>query len=196
MRILVLGLLVWLVALAPVRADDAAAANDRVATLSTDDLREYDVQPDAVKKLIAQALALTRLNLGYKYGSSDPQNGGMDCSGTMYHLLQEAGLKDVPRDSGELYTWVWKEGQVQPVSSSKPDTFELDRLKPGDLLFWSGTYKIERDPPITHVMVYLGIDRHTGRRVMMGASEGRTFDGKPRYGVSVFDFVLPRPVSG
>jgi hypothetical protein len=42
-------------------------------------------------------------------------------------------------------------------------------------------------------MIYLGIDRETGQRVMVGASDGRTFNGKSRYGVSVFDFQLPRP---
>jgi len=81
---------------------------------------------------------------------------------------------------------------VEPVVSSNPETFELSRLRPGDLLFWSGTYHVTRDPPVSHVMIYLGINRHTGRRVMMGASEGRRFDNISRYGVSVFDFEMPR----
>jgi hypothetical protein len=29
--------------------------------------------------------------------------------------------------------------------------------------------------------------------VMVGASEGRRFNDKPRYGVSVFDFTMPGP---
>jgi hypothetical protein len=45
-------------------------------------------------------------------------------------------------------------------------------------------------------MIYLGINRHTGRRVMVGASEGRRFSGVSRYGVSVFDFELPRHTPG
>ena len=175
---------------APV-AEKISPVESRVSTLEVGDLHEYADQPEAVRRLIAQGLALTQLNLSYKYGSDDPKNGGMDCSGTIYYLLQQAGLKDVPRDSGGMYEWVWKEGRFQAVVSSNPKTFELERLRPGDLLFWTGTYKIERDPPVTHVMIYLGTNEKTGRRVMLGASEGRTFDGISRYGVSVFDFKLP-----
>lgn len=168
----------------------------RVASLSVADLREYDAQSPEVKRLIEHALELTKRDLSYKYGSADPKNGGMDCSGTINYLLNDAGVKDVPRDSSEMYKWVWKESRFQSVVSSSADSFEFARLKPGDLLFWTGTYKIDRDPPVTHVMVYLGINRHSGRRVMAGASEGRTFEGKSRYGVSVFDFVLPRHTEG
>ncbi len=169
----------------------APVVEKTVASLTTEDLKEYDDQPDAVKHLISEGLVLTRLNLSYKYGSSDPKSGGMDCSGTVYYLLKQAGLKDVPRDASEMYTWVWKESRFQAVNSRSADTFELNRLKPGDLLFWTGTYHIDRDPPITHVMIYLGMNRQTGHRVMLGASDGRTYEGKSRYGVSVFDFKMP-----
>ena len=168
------------------------ADDGRVASLAPADLREYEAQPPEVKRLIDHALALTTRDLTYKYGSDDPQNGGMDCSGTVYYLLNDAGLKEVPRDSSEMYKWVWTQGHFRAVVSSHPDTFELTPLKPGDLLFWTGTYQIDRDPPVTHVMIYLGINRHTGRRVMVGASDGRTFNGKSRNGVSVFDFDLPK----
>jgi cell wall-associated NlpC family hydrolase len=167
------------------------ATTSHVATLAVSDLREYETQSPAVRRLLALALTLTTLDLTYKYGSSDPKNGGMDCSGTVYYLLNQAGLKDVPRDASEMYKWVWTRGRFQAVTSSNPDTFELALLKPGDLLFWTGTYQVDRDPPVTHVMIYLGINRHTGHRVMVGASEGRQFDGKSQYGVSVFDFTMP-----
>ena len=65
-------------------------------------------------------------------------------------------------------------------------------LKPGDLLFWSGTYSSERDPPITHVMIYLGREKKTGARVMVGASDGRTYQSQQRFGVSVFEFKMPQ----
>ena len=53
----------------------------------------------------------------------------MDCSGTVYHLLTQAGVKDVPRDASEMYKWVWTEGLFRAVVSPNPDTFELKPLK-------------------------------------------------------------------
>jgi cell wall-associated NlpC family hydrolase len=160
-------------------------------SLTPADLKEYADLSPSIQALIAHGLELTKLNLKYEYGSDDPEKGGMDCSGTVHYLLEQTGLKDVPRDATGIYTWAWKEGHIQPVASSSLKSFELDRLKPGDLLFWTGTYDVQRDPPISHVMIYLGTNRETGRRVMVGASEGRTYGGKSQYGVSVFDFVLP-----
>jgi cell wall-associated NlpC family hydrolase len=180
---------------APAAEPSSLPADARVSTLAVSELEDFAAQPAAVQHLITAGLALTTRNLGYKYGSSDPENGGMDCSGTVYYLLTQAGLKDVPRDSAGMYRWVWTEGSFHAVFGVKEDTFELEKLKPGDLLFWTGTYQIDRDPPVTHVMIYIGIDRTTGQRVMVGASDGRTFNGKSRYGVSVFDFKLPRPHS-
>lgn len=162
-----------------------------VASLETSDLKDYALQSPQVQRLIDRSLELTKQNLNYKYGSSDPANGGMDCSGTVYFLLKDIGVQDVPRDASEMYKWVWLRSRFQAVTSPSLDTFELSPLKPGDLLFWTGTYAIDRDPPVTHVMIYLGINRRSGKRVMVGASEGRRFNEKSQYGVSVFDFEMP-----
>ena len=141
-----------------------------------------------MRKLIEGALDLASRNLSYKYGSADPAQGGLDCSGFVYYLLRENGITDVPRDSSQQYVWVRKSGNFRAVVGKSDSTFELDELKPGDLMFWSGTYDIERDPPITHSMIYLGKEKSTGRRVMVGASDGRVYHDESRYGVSVFDF--------
>ena len=117
----------------------------------------------------------------------------MDCSGFIYYVLQQNGFINVPRDSSQQYVWVRKAGNFHAVLSRHEDSFELDALKPGDLLFWTGTYKIDRDPPITHTMIYLGREKGTKKRIMVGASDGRTYDGKQRFGVSIFDFKLPPP---
>jgi cell wall-associated NlpC family hydrolase len=146
-----------------------------------------------VRQILDAGLELTKQNLGYSYGSVDPANGGMDCSGFIYYLLTQNGFKDVPRDSSQQYVWVRKAGNFNAVLSRKEDTFELDALKPGDLLFWSGTYTIDRDPPVTHTMIYLGREKRTEKRVMIGSSDGRTYDGQQRFGVSVFDFKMPPP---
>ncbi len=162
-------------------------------TLSADEISDYDNYPPKVRQILDAGLALTKQNLGYTYGSADPANGGMDCSGFIYYLLTENGFKDVPRDSSQQYVWVRKAGNFNAVLSRHEDTFELDALKPGDLLFWSGTYNIDRDPPVTHTMIYLGREKRTKKRVMIGSSDGRTYDGKQRFGVSVFDFKMPPP---
>jgi cell wall-associated NlpC family hydrolase len=165
-------------------------------SLSPDQIADYDHYPPKVRQIIDAGLALTKQNLGYTYGSADPKNGSMDCSGFIYYVLQQNGFPDVPRDSSQQYVWVRKARSFNAVLSRHEDSFELDALKPGDLLFWRGTYNIDRDPPITHTMIYLGREKRTNKRVMVGASDGRTYDGKQRFGVSVFDFKLPpRPNS-
>jgi cell wall-associated NlpC family hydrolase len=162
-------------------------------SLSPDEIAEYESYPPKVRQIVDAGLALTKQNLGYTYGSADPKNGGMDCSGFIYYVLQQNGFSDVPRDSSQQYVWVRKAGGFNAVLSRKEDSFELDALKPGDLLFWRGTYSIDRDPPITHTMIYLGREKRTKKRVMVGSSDGRTYDGKQRWGVSVFDFKMPLP---
>ena len=162
-------------------------------SLSPEQIANYDKYPPKVRQILDAGLALTKENLGYTYGSADPANGGMDCSGFIYYVLKQNGFPDVPRDSSQQYVWVRKAGNFDAVVSRKEDSFELDDLKPGDLLFWRGTYNIDRDPPITHTMIYLGREKRTNKRVMIGSSDGRTYDGKQRWGVSVFDFKIPPP---
>jgi cell wall-associated NlpC family hydrolase len=163
------------------------------ASLSPEQIKGFENYPENVKKFLSTALELTTRNLTYKYGSDDPANGGMDCSGFVYFVLKQNGVTEVPRDSSEQYVWLRRAHRFEPVLSQKDSSFELDDLKPGDLLFWTGTYAIERDPPITHAMIYLGREKKTGHRVMVGASDGRVYQGESRYGVSVFDFNIPRP---
>ena len=181
------------VALLVLNSVDCLQAEDAPnATVDSAELRDFDKQPKKVRELIESLLELTRMDLGYKYGSADPQAGGMDCSGTMYYALREQGFSKVPRMANLQYRWIWEEGRFHAVISDDPKTFELSRLQPGDMLFWSGTYAAEREPPITHSMIFLGWLKSDGRPVMVGASNGRTYQGKARNGVSVFDFRLPK----
>ncbi len=166
------------------------------ATLDTQSLAEFSSQPARIQDLIGKALDLTKLDLTYTYGSSDPAKGGMDCSGTIYHLLSTNGFKSVPRDSSGQYAWVRKEGEFFSVVSRRADSFEFSDLKPGDLMFWTGTYQTARDIPISHVMLYLGVEKKRKQRVMFGSSDGRSYAGVQRWGVSVFDFKMPRVEEG
>lgn len=154
------------------------------------DLVNYQNYSPEVKRLITQAYLLSKENLTYMYGSDDPKNGGMDCSGTIYYLLKKVNLNDVPRQSSDMYVWANKMGHLHLVNGTSFSSKEFDKLKPGDLLFWSGTYAAKHNPPITHVMIYLG-KNVKNEPLMFGASDGRTYQGKKMWGVSVFDFILP-----
>ena len=170
----------------PVKVERAPAA-----TLDPGELAEFNSLSVRTQALITAALALTKLNLTYTYGSDDPAQGGMDCSGTMAYVLRAQGFKDVPRDSSSQYVWVRKGGPFFAVVSKSAESFEFKDLQPGDLLFWTGTYETGREIPISHVMLYLGIEKKTKKRVMFGASDGRSYAGIQRWGVSVFDFKMP-----
>lgn len=177
-------------------ATKTAPANAAVSTIDPAEVDGFDANPEPIRKLLNAALDLTRRNLAYTYGSSDPASGGMDCSGTMYYLLKQAGFTDVPRQANEQYDWVRSKSHFYAVLSKKQDNFELREMRPGDLLFWTGTYRVDRDPPVTHTMIYLGKRKSDGHRLMIGASDGRPYDGQRRNGVSVFDFKMPAAKNG
>lgn len=164
-----------------------------VSTVSIEDISGFDQYPKQVQSLVQSALALTHLELRYLYGSHEPAKGGMDCSGTIYHILRFQGLKDVPRQSDEMALWVDKKALLHLTPTATAfDSPEFSDLKPGDLLFWTNTTETTRKLPVTHVMVYLGKLKGSGKRIIFGASDGRSFAGHRRSGVSVFDFNLPR----
>jgi hypothetical protein len=162
------------------------------ASISSNDLPEFSHYSPQVQKTIRYLLDLTAMNLSYQYGSADPKAGGMDCSGTIFYVLQNMGIKDIPRSSDLQYQWVANQGHLYSVSSttSTLSSKEFAYLQPGDLLFWTHTYNIQRDNSVTHVMMYLGKNKD-GQPLMAGASNGRTYQGRKIYGVSVFDFKVP-----
>ncbi len=184
-------LAVWFALLVPVVAEDGKA---KVSTLAETELKDFEKNPEPVRELIRAALALTRMNLTYTFTSHDPKRGGMDCSGTIYHLLHSRGLTDTPRQSDQICRWVMEKGtyhRTEKAASLKDAAFSV--LAPGDLLFWSGTYEsAKRGLPITHVMLFLGYRQSDGKPVIFGASDGRSYEGQRRRGVSVFDFHLPK----
>ena len=187
---------------APAQAADAESsapstpAPAATASIDPGEIEDFDAQPEAVRQLLTAALQLAKSNLTYTYGSADPTAGGMDCSGTIYYLLRQRGFEDIPRSASEQYSWVREKSRFYAVLGKRQDTPELAEMRPGDLLFWTGTYHVDRDPPVTHTMIYLGRRKKDGHRLMVGSSDGRTYDGQRRNGVSVFDFHLPSARSG
>lgn len=183
---IILTIFLWL-AVSPTHAKAIAPPQ----TIAPTALKSFEQYPPNVQTLIKQALALTTQNLTYQYGSADPNNAGMDCSGTIYYLLQHYGQPQVPRQSDEIYNWVVAKGKFHAVTAHRFDSEEFAALKPGDLLFWTGTYAVNRPTGVSHVMLYLGKNLND-QPLMFGASNGRTYQGKQIWGVSVFDFVLPK----
>lgn len=174
--------------------DQAGPPLAAVSSIEPEEIEGFDHYAPQVQELIRKALGLTRMNLTYTFGSADPKHGGMDCSGTIYYLLHDFGFKGVPRSSDLMCGWVQENTllyRVQQADSLKHHEFAS--LQPGHLLFWSGTYNsAPRKIPVTHVMLYLGKLKKSGKHVVFGASDGRSYQGQRRTGVSVFDFSLPK----
>ncbi len=167
------------------------------ALIETAQLLEFDTLPEDRKKLIEGAVATARDSpwLPYLFGGSDPKDGGFDCSGAMYYVMRKAGLEP-PRTSAGQYLWLQDSNGLIKVS---PDTRDFNHpslklLKPGDLLFWGGTYAPTdgRQVNITHVALYLGHEKKDKRPVMINATDGRSYRGTKANGYGVYDFQLPK----
>lgn len=158
-------------------------------------LKGYSEYSPKIKELVRRAFDLDAAGLKYRFGSATPDQGGMDCSGTIHYLLKTSGWDGVPRQSDGFYRWSWQADTFHAVNGVSFQSFEWQALKPGDLLFWTGTYSVDsrRDPPISHVMLYLGEEEGTGRKLMFGASENRPYKDTRKSGVGVFDLYLPNP---
>ena len=96
----------------------------QTATLKPEEIAGFENQPAAIQEMLKYALLLTSQHLSYKPGSSDPASGGTDCSGFIYHLLQQPTIEehDWPWmmegawlwfDYSTLY-WLWR-GQLGQV---------------------------------------------------------------------------------
>lgn len=163
--------------------------------MKAEELQGFENYPASLQEVIRKSLALTELNLSYQFGSADPKAGGMDCSGTIYRVLTDQQIKNVPRQSDEICRWVMRQSVLYRTENThSTKDVSLSSLKPGDLLFWTGTYETSapRKLPITHVMMYLGQRKKDGKHVVFGASDGRVYDGMRRNGVSLFDLSMPK----
>jgi hypothetical protein len=176
----------------PIKTEEKKAI--AVSSMAPEELEGFSDYSPALQSIVRKALELTRMNLGYAFGSSDPKSGGMDCSGSVYYVLQACDVKDVPRQSDEICRWVLRYSTLfRTESAVKFTDATFSALRPGDLVFWSGTYAptTPRELPISHVMIYLGKRVKDHQPVLFGASDGRTYEGQRRNGVSIFDFSIP-----
>lgn len=172
-------------------------AAEKVPLLETEELRGFSELGEARQKVIEVAIKAGHEVAGmpYKYGGNGSKEGGFDCSGAMFYILRKVGLKP-PRTSSDQFLWVKDQGKLHPIPSSAKDVEDesFAELKPGDLVFWSGTYSPTdgRKTKITHVGMFLGFEKKDGRAVMINATEGRSYRGKKGNGFGVYDFRVPR----
>ncbi|MEM1442889.1 MAG: NlpC/P60 family protein [Verrucomicrobiota bacterium] len=130
----------------------------------------------------ARAEHISRFGLKYKFGGDHPEEGGMDCSGTMQFMLSDLGFDDMPRTSYNQYEWL-KKNRTLKHSKSIPDKMGGRKgIKPGDLIFWGGTYNSGHK--VSHVMIYLG-QADDGTHYMFGA-RGKKKKGLFGAGVDIF----------
>jgi cell wall-associated NlpC family hydrolase len=154
-------------------------------------------------KFLQQARALGDRGIEYDDDWRPPgerTSWTMDCSNTSRWLYKVTTGINLPRTASDQYYYLHLQGKawdVPTVAQGLPDTnFLRENLKPGDLLFWENTYKPERQPPITHVMVFLGTNAQ-GQWLMAGSQSSRGGEHNRRNGgPDVYIFRPSQPCGG
>jgi cell wall-associated NlpC family hydrolase len=100
----------------------------------------------------------------------------MDCSNTTRYIYKVTTGIQLPRTASDQYYYLHLQGKAwdvpQTAAGWADSNYLRQNLKPGDLLFWENTYRPERQPPITHVMVFLGANER-GQWIMAGSQSSR-----------------------
>ena len=140
-----------------VKKGDKVTKGQQIAESRTDlgisitDSKNHSVNPSPIfivmggEQIYNVAVVLSYIESvkGYPYklasGANDPSFGAFDCSGLMQWAFKQVGIH-LPRTAQDQYNKVFKISEVE--------------AKPGDLIFFEGTYNA--GTPITHVGLYLG----------------------------------------
>lgn len=164
----------------------------------------YKLTPnEAQARLLAESENLAKLDLGYDENWVPPgenQAWDMDCSNTSRYLYKKATGIQLPRTASDQYYNLKIQDRAWDVpldGNDKPDLAYLHRnLRVGDLLFWENTYKPERDPPITHVTIFLGTDEK-GNWIMAGSQSSSVGKyGSTRGGPDIYIFDPTKQAGG
>jgi murein DD-endopeptidase MepM/ murein hydrolase activator NlpD len=121
----------------------------------------------------------------------------MDCSNTSRYIYKVTTGIQLPRTASDQYYYLHLQQKAWDVPLAANGMADCDylrqNLKAGDLLFWENTYKPERQPPITHVMVYRGTNEK-GQWMRAGSQTGRGGEHNRRHGgpdIYIFDPTKP-----
>ncbi len=186
----------------PVSESFPAAPNPTPAPGSPSGSRYTPEQVALQKKFVEETRQLALSGVGYDSSWRPPgeeSDWAMDCSNTTRYLYRKVAGIGIERTASDQYydlqqkgmAWeVPRDGQGEPASAAL-----FAKLQIGDLLFWQNTYKPERDPPITHVMIYLGQNKE-GQYLMAGSQMGGGFFNVSGSGPDIYLFNPLKKVGG
>jgi cell wall-associated NlpC family hydrolase len=148
--------------------------------------------PEQHQKLVETCRWLAAQNLAYSQSWQPPGHPyviTMDCSNTIRYIVWKVFGLNLPRTASDQYVILRQKNKVRSVPTKPDGTVDADRLmaslRSGDLLFWVWWYIVPRDPPIRHVMIYLGRKKN-GQAMIAGSSQRH--DGERGGGVDVYAF--------
>jgi len=122
----------------------------------------------------------------------------MDCSNTRVTFIRSRREPTAAHCFGPILLshLQGKLGRAPGVRRLGRRQFPAPHLKPGDLLFWENTYRPERQPPITHVMIFLGVN-DKGQWIMAGSQTSRGGEHNRRNGgPDIYVFRPDQPCGG
>lgn len=148
--------------------------------------------PEQHQKLVETCRWLSKQDLAYGQSWQPPGHPyviTMDCSNTIRFIVWKVFGLNLPRTASSQYVFLKQKGKVRDVPVQGDGQVDPGRLlaemRSGDLLFWEWTYNVPRDPPISHVMIYLG-RKKDGQAMIAGSSQ--RLDGERGGGVDVYTF--------
>ena len=162
-------------------------------------LTQAAISPEQHQKLVETCRWLSQQDLAYGQSWQPPGHPyiiTMDCSNTVRYIVWKVFGLNLPRTASDQYVFLRQRGKVREVplqGDGRIDPHKLvSEMRSGDLLFWEWTYNVPRDPPISHVMIYLG-RKKDGQAMVAGSSQ--RLDGERGGGVDVYTFD-PNAASG
>jgi LysM repeat protein/cell wall-associated NlpC family hydrolase len=154
-------------------------------------------------RFLQEARALADRGIDYDEDWRPPgesQAWAMDCSNTARYLYKVTTGIELPRTASDQYYYLHLQNKAWDVPQADNGfadcNFLRENLKPGDLLFWENTYAPERQPPITHVMIFLGAN-DKGEWIMAGSQTSRGGEHNRRNGgPDIYIFNPTKPCGG
>lgn len=145
---------------------------------------------------------LGSLKIDYRESWRPPGNKErwvMDCSNTSRYIYEKVFGVKLPRVASSQYWELKQSGKFfatpRLANGQIDEKALLEELRSGDLLFWEWTYDIQRTPPVSHVMVYLG-KTASGEPKMAGSASRAQGEQSGGGGVDVYRFRPNAPSGG